>query len=110
MCIVRCVCEGQGSDGGSSTPFIVPNVANHLNQVNALVEDFISCALRKEGPDGILKGISQRLWPIREDTESWAYAPVAQEKCLRVVFAGSTTRWHRNGIMKGLLVEWWRVN
>jgi len=78
--------------------------------VNALVEDFISCALRKEGPDGILKGISQRLWPIREDTESWAYAPVVREKRLREVFAGSTTGWHRNGIMKELLVEWWRVS
>ena len=106
---MRCVCEGQGSDGGSSTPFIVPNVANHLNQVNALVEDFISCALRKEGPDGILKGISQRLWPIREDTESWAYAPVVREKCLREDYAGSTTGWHRNGIMKELLVEFRRL-
>jgi len=29
--------------------------------------------------------------------------------CLREVFVGSTTRWHKNGIMKELLVEWWRV-
>ncbi len=36
---MRFVYEGKGSDGGSSTPFIVPNVANLLNQVNALVGD-----------------------------------------------------------------------
>jgi len=36
--------------------------------------------------------------------------PVVREKCLREVFVGSTTGWHRNGIMKELLVEWWRVN
>jgi len=47
---------------------------------------------------------------MRKDIKSWAYAPVVREKCLRVVFAGNTTRWHRNGITKELLVEWWRVN
>ncbi len=49
-CIVGSVCEGKGSDGKHSTPFIVPNVANHLNQMNAEVEDFTNCALRNEGP------------------------------------------------------------
>ncbi len=48
-CIVGCVYEGGGRDGKHSTPFIVPNVANHLNQKNAEVEDFTNCALRKEG-------------------------------------------------------------
>jgi len=107
---VRCVCGGRGSDGKHITPFIVPNVANHSSQVNALVEDFINCALRREGIQSILNSTGWHLSPIKEDTESWACASNVREKCLRVVFAGSTTGWHRNGIMKELLVEWWWVN
>ncbi len=47
---------------------------------------------------------------MRKDIKNWVYAPIVREKYLRVVFAGSTTGWHRNGIMKELLDEWWRVN
>jgi len=75
-----------------------------------VVRGFIRGVARREELEYILKGTSQRLWPIREDTESWVYAPIVREKCLRVVFAGSTTGWYRNGIMKELLVEWWRVS
>jgi len=71
--------------------------------------DFISCAVRREGL-GILNSTGRQFSPIGRDTESWAYASNVREKCLRVVFAGSTTGWHRNGIMKELLVERWRVN
>jgi endonuclease YncB( thermonuclease family) len=46
---------------------------------------------------------------IRKDTDNWVYAPVVREKRLRVVFAGGTTGWHRNGIMKELLVEFRRL-
>jgi len=73
------------------------------------VRGFISCAVRREGL-GILNGIDYQFLPIREDTEKWVYVPVVREKRLRVVFAGSTTGWHRNSIMKELLVEWWRVS
>jgi len=69
-----------------------------------VVIDFISCAVRREG----LKCTGLHPSPIGGDTESWAYAPVAREKCLREVFVRSTTRWHRNGIMKELLVEFRR--
>ncbi len=43
--------------------------------------------------------------PIRKDTVSWGYVTNVLEKRLRVVFAENTTRWHRNGIMKELLVK-----
>ena len=55
------------------------------------------------------EAISDRRSTIK-DIKNWVYSPVVREKCLRVVFSGSTTRWSRNGIMKELLVEWWRVN
>jgi len=90
------------------TPFIVPNVANHLNQVSALVEDFISCALGREGLQRILNSTGWHLSPIKEDTENWACASNVREKCLRVSCAESTTGWHRNGIMKELPVEFSR--
>ena len=69
-----------------------------------MVIDFISCAVRREGL-GILKSTGRQPSPIGGDTESKVYASNVREKCLRVVFAGSTTEWHRNGIMKELLVE-----
>jgi hypothetical protein len=74
-----------------------------------VVIDFISCAVRREGL-GILNSTGRQPSPIGGDTENWAYASNVREKGLRVVFAGNTTRWHRNGIIKELLVEWWRVN
>ncbi len=72
--------------------------------------NFTSYALRRDSPDGILQYTGRQLSPISGDTEDWAYAPVVREKHLRVVFVGSTTGWRRNGIMKELLVECWRVN
>jgi len=78
--------------------------------MSAEVEDFTSYALRRDSPDGILKYIGRQLSRIRKDTGRRAYAPVVRERCLREVFAGSTTGWHRTGIMKELLVERWRVN
>ncbi len=102
------VCAGGGSDGGSSTPFIVLNVANHLNQLNALGEDFISCALRKEGLKSIPNSIDLQISPIMKDTVSWGYVTIAREKCSRVGCAESTTARCWNGIMKELLVEFRR--
>jgi len=67
-----------------------------------MVIDFISCALRRERPEENLQRTGEQLTPIREDTESKVYASNVREKGLRVVFAGNTTRWHRNGIMKEL--------
>jgi len=72
-----------------------------------VVIDFISCAVRREGL-GILKSTGRQPSPIGGDTESKVYASNVREKGLRVVFAGSTTRWHGNGIMKELLVEFRR--
>ncbi len=34
---------------------------------------------------------------------------VVLKKCIRVIFAGGNTRWHRTGIMKELLVEFRRL-
>jgi len=70
-----------------------------------MVIDFISCALRRERPEENLQRTGEQLTPIREDTESKVYASNVREKGLRVVFAGNTTRWHGNGIMKERLVE-----
>jgi len=70
-----------------------------------VVIDFISCAVRREG----LKCTGLQPSPIGGDTESWAYASNVRENCLREVFVGNITGWHRQGIMKELLVERWRV-
>ncbi|MEE8114005.1 MAG: hypothetical protein V3T23_06585 [Nitrososphaerales archaeon] len=70
---------------------------------------FTSYALRRDSPDGILKYTSRQLSPISRDTGSWVYASNVRERCLREVFVGNITGWHRNGIMKELLVELWRL-
>ncbi len=73
-----------------------------------MVIDFISCAVRREGL-GILKSTGRQPSPIGGDTESKVYASNVRGKGLREVFVGSTTGWHRNGIMKELLVEFRRL-
>jgi len=88
----------------------VVSVRNKLNQKIATGGNFTSYALRRDIPDGILKYTGRHPSPISRDTERWVCVPVVREKGLRVVFAGGTTGWHRNGIMKEPLVEWWRVN
>jgi len=72
-----------------------------------VVIDFISFAVRREGL-GILNSTGRQPSPIGGDTESKVYVSNVREKCLREVFAGNTTRWHRTGTMKELLVEYRR--
>ncbi len=74
-----------------------------------MVIDFISCALKREGLERTLNITGWHLSPIKKDTESWVYVTVAREKRLRVGYAGGTMARCWNGIMKELLVEWWRV-
>ncbi len=54
------------------------------------------------------EAISDRRSTIK-DIKNWVYSPVVREKHLRVGCVGSTTARCWNGIMKELLVEWWRV-
>jgi len=70
-----------------------------------VVKASISCALRKEGLERIPQYTGQHLSLIKEDTESWACAQGVPRRYLDGGYAGSTTRWSRNGIMKELLVE-----
>ncbi len=75
-----------------------------------MVIDFISGVLRRDALQSILNSTGWHLSPIKEDTESLAYVIVVPKRHLNGGAVRSTTGWHRNGIMKELLVEWWRVN
>ncbi len=70
-----------------------------------MVIDFISGVLRRDALQSILNSTGWHLSPIKEDTESWAYVIVVPKRHLNGGSVRNTTRWHRNGIMKELLVE-----
>ena len=74
-----------------------------LSMIDSLLAPYSTLNSRGVSVSSIL---AERVSPIREDTRRWVYARNVPEGRLRVVFAGNTTGWHRNGIMKELLVEW----